>query len=95
LADPKFSKKGRITCECKLFQPFWVPIFEIYNTYFILENLAAKGCVCLSKSATEIVCLLIFQVTVLDQLYSFKLLALRIAMLLNSLVKQYATLQRF
>jgi hypothetical protein len=43
--------------------------------------------VSLSKSATEIVCFLIFQVTVLDQLYSFKLLALRIAMLLNCLVK--------
>jgi hypothetical protein len=39
-----FQKKGRVTCECKLFQPFWVPLLRlIYSTYFILKNLAAKG----------------------------------------------------
>jgi hypothetical protein len=87
-----FQKKGRVTCECKLFQPFWVPIFEIFSTYFILKNLVAKGCVCISKSATEIVYLLIFQVIVLDQLCNFKLLALRIAMLCKQPSKKYATL---
>jgi hypothetical protein len=49
--------------------------FEIYSTYFILKSLAAilKGCVCLSRSATEIVYMLIhvFQVTALDQLLQF------------------------
>jgi hypothetical protein len=53
-----FQKKWRVICEHKLFQPFWVPWFEIYSTYFVLKNLAAKVCVRVSKSATEIVSLL-------------------------------------
>jgi hypothetical protein len=92
VADPGFSKKGRDTCECKLFQPFWVPIFEIYRTYFILKNLAAKGVrVYLSLNQQ----LKIFQVTVFDQLYNTKLLALRIGMLCKQHSKKYSTLQPF
>ena len=52
---------------------------------FHFEKSYCKG-VCVSTSAIEIVCLLIFQVTALDLLYNFKH-AIRISMLLNNLAK--------
>jgi hypothetical protein len=45
----------------------------IYSTYFILKKKCCKVCVCvsLSKSATEVVCLLIFQVNSLRSTVQF------------------------
>jgi hypothetical protein len=46
--------------------------FYYLQHLFHFEKSCCQG-VCVSKSATEIVCMLIFQVTVLDQLYNFQL----------------------
>jgi hypothetical protein len=82
-----FQKRGESHVNANSFSHSGCQCLRFIVPISFWKILMQKRCMCVSKSATEIVCLLIFQVTVLDQLYNFKQLALRIATLHNNLAK--------
>jgi hypothetical protein len=84
VAEPGFSKKGWVTWNANSFSYSGCQRFRLTVLISFWKTVLQRG-VCVSKTATEIVSWLIFQVTALDELYNLDLLALRIAMLLNNL----------